>query len=309
MNSSKAFDEVIQYLEQIITDGSEIDYSTISKIAMSPAALFQRIFTFVSGISIADYVRKRRLTSAGNELKNSDISVTDVAMKYGFQSHSAFTRAFKEHHGITPSEARARSAKLNNYLPFNFSDMRFIGGRRIMAEMKKIVYKNVEERLMVGMHRETSFSNGGKVWQEFFQSDTVEKLEMLTEVKCCEDIDANAGIGFMYNFADDQNFQVIIGDFVRCGTKLPEGLAVRKVPKGLTAQIQIEGNNVADILDSAYLLITEAVEKTGGQIDHENFYWCEVYTNERYCEPISRGEKVIIDYIVPVKSGDSLIIS
>lgn len=53
MNSSKTFDDVIQYLEKSITDGSEIDYNEISKIAMSPAALFQRIFIFVSGISIA----------------------------------------------------------------------------------------------------------------------------------------------------------------------------------------------------------------------------------------------------------------
>jgi AraC-like DNA-binding protein len=138
MNSSKAFDDVILYLEKTIFDGCEIDYNEISKIAMSPAALFQRIFIFVSGISISDYVRKRRLTLAGHELKNNDISVLDAAMKYGFQSHSSFTRAFKEHHGITPSEAKVKSTKLNDYLPINFSEMRFIGGKRIMAEMKKM---------------------------------------------------------------------------------------------------------------------------------------------------------------------------
>ena len=138
MNSSKTFDDVIQYLEKSITDGSEIDYNEISKIAMSPAALFQRIFIFVSDISIADYVRKRRLTLAGYDLKNSDITVLDVAIKYGFHSHSAFSRAFKEHHGITPSEAKSDTAKLNNYLPINYLEMRFIGGKRIMADMKRL---------------------------------------------------------------------------------------------------------------------------------------------------------------------------
>ena len=172
-----------------------------------------------------------------------------------------------------------------------------------MAEMKKIIYKEAHERLMVGMQRETSFSNGGNTWQEFFQGDTIEKLNQLSEVKCCDDIDDNAGIGFMYDFSNEQNFKIIIGDFVKIGTQIPEGLYSKHVPKGLTAQIQIKGNNVAEILDSAYLLITEAVEKTGREIDHENFYWCEVYTNERYCEPISRGEKVIIDYIVPIKNS------
>lgn len=137
MDSSKTFDDVIMYLEKIISDGCDIDYNEISKITMSPAALFQRIFIFVSGISISDYVRKRRLTISGHELKNNDISILDIAIKYGFQSHSAFTRAFKEHHGITPSQAKCESAKLNDYLPINFSEMRFIGGKRIMAEMKK----------------------------------------------------------------------------------------------------------------------------------------------------------------------------
>jgi len=302
MNSSKAFDDVILYLEKIISDGREIDYNEISKITLSPAALFQRIFIFVSGISLSDYVRKRRLTLAGHELKNNGISVIDAAVKFGFQSHSAFTRAFKEHHGITPSEAKLEAARLNDYLPINFSEMRFIGGKRIMAEMKRIIYKKADERLMVGMHRETSFSQAGGVWGDFFQSGVIEKLNLLSNVKCCDDIDENDGIGFMHNFADNQNFHIIIGDFVQTGTEIPEGLFARHVPQGLTAQVQIEGNNVADILASAYLLITEAVEKTGGEIDYENFYWCEVYTHERFSGPLNRGEKVTIDYIMPVKA-------
>jgi AraC-type DNA-binding domain-containing proteins len=269
---------------------------------MSPAALFQRIFIFVSGISISDYVRKRRLTLAGHDLKDNDISILDAAIKYGFQTNSSFTRAFKEHHGITPSEAKQEAAKLNDYLPINFSEMRFIGGKRIMAEMKKIIYKDVDERLMVGMHRETSFMDGGKVWQEFFNSGVIKQLDTLADVKCCDDIDVNDGIGLMYNFKDMYNFDVIIGDFVMANTIIPDGLFAKHIPKGLTAQIQIEGANVADILDSAYLLITEAIEKTGKEIDHDNFYWCEVYTHKRYSEPLSRGEKVIIDYIMPIKA-------
>jgi predicted transcriptional regulator YdeE len=179
--------------------------------------------------------------------------------------------------------------------------MRFIGGKRIMAEMKKIIYKEADERLMVGMFRETSFSNAGQVWQDFFQGDTIEKLNRLSDVKCCDDIDENDGIGFMYDFSDKQSFNIIIGDFVQTNSKIPEGLFAKHIPKGLIAHVQIEGDNIADILDSAYLLITEAIEKSGGVIDYENFYWCEVYTRQRYSEPIQRGEKVIIDYLMPVK--------
>ncbi|MPM36773.1 hypothetical protein SDC9_83375 [bioreactor metagenome] len=130
----------------------------------------------------------------------------------------------------------------------------------------------------------------------------IEKLDTLADVKCCNDIDANDGIGLMYGFKDMYNFHVIIGDFVKADTKIPDGLFAKHIPKGLTAQVQIEGSNVVDILDSAYFLITEAIEKTGREIDHDNFYWCEVYTHERYSEPLNRGEKVIIDYIMPIKA-------
>lgn len=170
-----------------------------------------------------------------------------------------------------------------------------------MAEMKKIIYKEADERLMVGMLRETSFSNAGQVWQDFFQGDTIEKLNRLSDNKCCDDIDENDGIGFMYDFSDKQNFNIIIGDFAQVDTKVPEGLFAKHIPKGLIAHVQIEGDNIADILDSAYLLITEAIEKSGGVIDYENFYWCEVYTRQRYSEPLQRSEKVIIDYLMPVK--------
>ena len=300
MNSSKTFDDVIRYLEQVIQDGGEVDDREISRIAASPAALFQRIFLFVSGVSIADYVRKRRLTLAGYDLQNSDSSVLDVAIQYGFGSHSAFSRAFKEHHGMTPTEAKRKTAKLTIYQPIDYLEMRFIGGKRIMAQLKRIVYKESEERLMVGAYHETSFFEAGQAWQAFYQGDIPEKLGTLADVKCCDDIDSNVGIGMMYNFSDMNHFEFIIGDFVRVGSVIPDGLRAKRIPAGLVAHIQIEGSNVAEILESAYLLITEAIEKTGKRIDQANFYWCEIYTNERYCEPASRGEKVTIDYLIPV---------
>ena len=67
----------------------------------------------------------------------------------------------------------------------------------------------------------------------------------------------------MYNFSDMNHFEFIIGDFVRVGSLIPDGLQAKRIPAGLTAHIQIEGSNVAEILESAYLLITEAIEKTG----------------------------------------------
>jgi len=169
-----------------------------------------------------------------------------------------------------------------------------------MAEMKKITYRQAEERWMVGAYHNTSFAEAGAAWQAFYSSGVNDKLQTIASETCCDDINANVGIGMMYNFRDMNHFEFIIGDFMKVGTVVPEGLQTKHVPGGLTAHVQVEGANIAEILESAYLLITEAIEKTGKQIDLEHFYWCEVYTQERFCEPMSRGEKVTIDYILPV---------
>ena len=150
-----------------------------------------------------------------------------------------------------------------------------------MADMKQIIYKEAKERLMVGLGRETSFFEAGNVWKEFFEGGAIEKLGSLSDSTCCEDIDPNAGIGMMYNFKDMNNFEFIIGDFININTEIPEGLTAKHIPAGLTAHIQIEGSNVAEILDSAYLLITEAIEKTGKQIDQEQFDFLHKLTCER----------------------------
>lgn len=171
-----------------------------------------------------------------------------------------------------------------------------------MAIIKHIEYKEVQERLMMGMHKKTSFSEGGAAWKEFYEGDTTQLLRELSDRTCCEDIADNEGIGFMYDFEDPMHFSMIIGDFIQADTQVPEGLYAKPVPAGLTVQVQIEGEDIGDILNSAYGLITEAVKHSGREIDFDHFYWCEVYTKERFSEPMSRGERVAIDYIMPVRA-------
>ncbi len=65
-----------------------------------------RKFREISGMQFRDYLRYRRLAFALKELRDTDNSILDIAVKYGFSSHEAFTRAFKEAYGITPSEYR-----------------------------------------------------------------------------------------------------------------------------------------------------------------------------------------------------------
>ena len=105
--------EVIGYIEEHLDD--EISNEAIGKIVVCPVGSFQRTFSLMTGITLSEYIRRRRLTKAAFELQSTDCKVIDIAVKYGYESSDAFCVAFKKMHGITPIAARQQNIKLKSY--------------------------------------------------------------------------------------------------------------------------------------------------------------------------------------------------
>lgn len=118
MDSLKNMNAAMQYIEDNLTD--EIDFKEVARLALCSEYHFKRMFSFLAGISLSDYIRCRRLTLAAFELKNSNVKVIDIAIKYGYNSPDSFSRAFQNLHGITPSETRNSSHSLKAYSPMTF---------------------------------------------------------------------------------------------------------------------------------------------------------------------------------------------
>lgn len=118
MDSVKSMNDAIYYIEEHICE--ELDYKVIAKIALCSEHHFKRMFSFLAGISISEYVRRRRLTLAAIELMDNDLKVIDVAMKYGYSSADAFTRAFQVVHGVVPSKARDGDCQIVLYPKVTF---------------------------------------------------------------------------------------------------------------------------------------------------------------------------------------------
>jgi len=110
--------KAIGYIEDHIT--SEIDYAAAAQVACCSVYHFQRMFSFTLDVSLSEYVRRRRLTLAAFELQTSTIKVIDLALKYGYDSPEAFTRAFHNFHGTTPTNARNAGIKLKAYSRISF---------------------------------------------------------------------------------------------------------------------------------------------------------------------------------------------
>lgn len=82
----------INYLESHITE--EIDYEKLGRLAGCSAYHFQRMFTYIAGVTLSEYIRRRKMTLAAVELQGSNEKIIDIALKYGYDSPTAFNRAF-----------------------------------------------------------------------------------------------------------------------------------------------------------------------------------------------------------------------
>jgi len=118
MDWLERMNSAMNYIETNLADN--ISYDDIAQIACCSTYHFQRMFPFLTGISLSEYIRRRRLTSAAIELQTTDVKVIDVALKYGYQSPEAFARAFKNLHGIMPTSAREQGVSLKAYPRISF---------------------------------------------------------------------------------------------------------------------------------------------------------------------------------------------
>lgn len=94
-----------------VLDGT-IDVQELARITLTSEYHFRRMFSALSGMPLSDYIRRRRLTVAAAAVLAGEIPIQDIALRYGYSSADAFSRAFRAVHGIGPTEARKAGAAL-----------------------------------------------------------------------------------------------------------------------------------------------------------------------------------------------------
>lgn len=112
-----AMNNAVEYMEANITE--KIDIEKVAKMALSSSFHFQRMYYMLTGVTVAEYVRRRRLTLAAQDILSGD-KIIDVAYRYGYTTPEAFTKAFKKMHGISPSAAREPGTNLMAYPKLSF---------------------------------------------------------------------------------------------------------------------------------------------------------------------------------------------
>ena len=193
MDSLSTMNNALTYIEERLKE--DIDYTEISKIAYCSEYHFKRMFSLLSGISLSEYIRRRRLTLAALDLKDSDFRIIDAAVKYGYRSADSFSRAFHSIHGILPSEARRENTQLKAYPRMTFQ-LSIRGG----SEMNyRIIEK--ESFKLVGFKKRVPIVFEG-VNPEIEKMTGLLTIEVIQQLKSLSNVEPTGIISASANFSE-----------------------------------------------------------------------------------------------------------
>lgn len=193
----KELNQVINYIEKNLTAG--ITLEEISEYAGVSDYHFRKIFYYLSGLTLSEYIKNRKLSEANKDLLNNE-RVTDVAFKYGYESMDGFTRAFKSWSGFLPSEvAKTGVSKSFPKLSF-YIDVK--GGESMdykIVEMPSFKFAGVSKRVPM------QFEGVNNAIKELANSITQEQREAMYTIQNIEPYEVvNVSYEHEHNFMKDE---------------------------------------------------------------------------------------------------------
>ena len=164
----------MNYIEEHLAD--EIDYEQLGRIACCSAYHYQRMFTYMAGITLAEYIRRRKMSLAAVDLQGGNEKIIDVAEKYGYRSPTAFNRAFQSFHGIAPSSVRNEGVSVKSFSPIVFR-IAVKGATEMNYRIEtKEAFRIIGVSAPLDMEIENNFMVVPQMWQDAVANGTIQKL-------------------------------------------------------------------------------------------------------------------------------------
>ena len=174
MDWIERLNEAIRYIEENLTD--EIEYEKLGKIACCSAYHFQRMFTYIAGMPLSEYIRRRKMSLAAVDLQDGSAKVTEVAFKYGYTSPTAFNRAFQAVHGVSPSSVRKAGAAIKSFPPITFQiTVKGVEEMHYRIETKE-AFRIMGKSFPLSKEIEQNFLEVPQMWQCAVEDGTIQTL-------------------------------------------------------------------------------------------------------------------------------------
>ncbi|MGH2317143.1 effector binding domain-containing protein [Planococcus sp. SE5232] len=227
----ESLQRAIDYMEEHMEDALTIDQ--IAAQANASVFHFQRTFAILTDCSVAEYLRRRRLTLAAQELSATNRKIIDIAYKYGYDTPEAFSKAFRRQHGVTPSEARK-----------NLGELQAFNRLVIQVNLKgadPMKYRIVEKQSFqaIGIKRQFSLTGGEnmagipKMWKELNQHGTSSTIASLN------DGEIKGLLGICADYQDGQTMDYWIA--AESTQSVPEGFSQLEVPASTWGIFEVHG--------------------------------------------------------------------
>lgn len=235
MNYYENLNKVIDKIEDSLTD--KINYKDLAKIIGTSSYTLQRIFTFLTGITLTEYIRKRRLSKAAEELLSTDIKIIDLAIKYQYDSPISFSNSFKKMHGVSPQNLRKNTLSLKTFPKIEFKPT-----IDIIEELEYTV-KKLNKQKLYGITTGIIQTSNSKAISDLFDKSRKEKtLDFIIEHSDKNELYYGASVDIYDNDLTENIQYYILG-------KTPRNDFISiEIPEATWACFKLKNKNQDDII-------------------------------------------------------------
>lgn len=247
--------EALNYVEEHL-DG-EISYEKAARLANCSTYHFQRMFTYIAGVPLGEYIRRRKLTKAALALQQGE-KVLDVSLRYGYDSPTSFTRAFQTLHGVNPSEAKKEGAALRAFPRISFS-LTIKGDQEMEYRIeRKDAFRVTGVSLKLVKDMEENMKTIPQFWGEKTMEGTIPKL--------CSLLKPGHGLFGLCTNTDEKDYWLYtIGIELDEGATL-EGMETQEVDAALWAIFPGRGKMPNVIQDVERRIMTDWLPTSGYEL-------------------------------------------
>ena len=222
MNTIDILKKTIKLIEKNL-ESQDLNITFLSNKVFVSSFYLQRMFYSIIGKTIGTYIRERRLTEAGTDIKNGE-KVINVAIKYGYVSQESFTRAFKKFHGVNPGTAK--KGVIISCLPaINVNSLE----KGVINMDIKIEKENAFSIIVKTkqFNEETSFDEVPKYWDEYYEQGFQNVVPPM--------------LGICINNNGNLDFEYGIGSLKEYCNTFPEGFKEIEIPENLWGKFYTKG--------------------------------------------------------------------
>lgn len=162
----KALKISIDYMEQHLLE--DINAEDIARQVHMSVFYFQKGFSIVTGYTVGDYLRNRRLYLAALELLMGKEKVIDIAYKYGYETPESFSKAYKRFHGFNPAQTREKQSDIQPFQPLIIK-LSVEGGKKMDVRVEKMDAFKIVGKSRV-FSTETGYQEIPKFWDEIMRN-------------------------------------------------------------------------------------------------------------------------------------------